>query len=190
MLTGLPGGNVLVEAVQAVQDRRQRQAREILLEELRQGEAFIERVEEIDEIAAMLLKYVRMAEEGTARLNLRMMAMIIRGMSIKRTLVASKFLYYASFIAALGREEVIAITTLYKNERINSPRSRARLDTKAELVPSIFPTEEHLNGALQAASRTGLVIPRSGWGSLVYETTPLMEEVASLAPLQDALREP
>lgn len=197
-LTDVPVGNVLIEAVQAVQERRQRQPREILLEELRQGEALIERAEEIDELAAIMLKYVRAAEEGTARLNLRMMAMIIRGMSLKRTLVASRFLYYANFLATLSREEVIAITTLYKNERRsrlkipieNDARARARADTKAELIPSIFPTERHLNGVLQSASRTGLVVPLSGWGSLVYQTTPLMKEIASLAKLQDALREP
>lgn len=62
-----------------------------------------------------------------------------------------------------------------------------RVRTKEELVPSFYPTERHLNSTLQAATRTGLVIGASGWGKLVYETTPLMEEVASLAPFRDAL---
>ena len=66
-------------------------------------------------------------------------------------------------------------------------RGRARVRTKEELVPAFFPTERHLNSTLQAATRTGLVVGITGWGALVYETTPLMEEVESLAPFRDAL---
>jgi hypothetical protein len=97
-------------------------------------------------------------------------------------------------LATLSKEEVIAIATLYKNETLephrrsdNEARGRARVRTKEDLVPAFFPTEHHLNSTLQAATRTGLVIGATGWGKLVYETTPLMEEVASLAPFRDAL---
>ena len=173
---------------------RRKRARDIIAEELSQGQALIESIVEVDELAAILLKYVRAAEEGAARLNLRLMAMTIRGMTHKRTLTASRFLYYAWFLANLSREEVIAIATLYKNEALepdrisdNEARGRARVRTREELVPVFFPTERHLNSTLQAATRTGLIVAASGWGSLVYETTPLMEEVASLAPFRDAL---
>jgi hypothetical protein len=192
--TGIPLGSTLVDSVHRLIDARRRQARDIVIEELSQGRALIESIEEVDELAAILLKYIRAAEEGTARLNLRLMAMTIRGMTHKRTLTASRFLYYAGFLATLSREEVIALATLYKNEALepdrisdNEARGRARVRAREELVPAFFPTERHLNGTLQAATRTGLVVGASGWGALVYETTPLMEEVASLASFRDAL---
>jgi hypothetical protein len=193
--TGIPLGNTLAESVTRLIEGRRRKARDVLMEELSQGGAFIESVADVDELAAICLKYIRVAEEGTARLNLRLMAMTIRGMTQKRTLTANRFLYYAGFLATLTREEVIAIATLYKNEKQSADeripeeeaRGQARVRTREELVPAVFPTERHLDSALQAATRTGLVVGASGWGKLVYETTPLMEEVASLAPFGDAL---
>ena len=194
VVTGIPLGSTLVESVHRLIDGRRREARDILIEELSQGRALIESIAEVDELAAIFLKYIRAAEEGTARLNLRLMAMTIRGMTHKRTLTASRFLYYAGLMATLSREEIIAIATLYRNETLEpnrmsdkEARGRARVRTNEELVPAFFPTERHLNSTLQAATRTGLVVALSGWGALVYETTPLMEEVASLAPFRDAL---
>ncbi len=197
VVAGLVLENTLSQSVARLIDGRRKKARGILMEELRQGQALIESIADVDELAAIFLKYMRAAEEGTARLNLRLMAMTIRGMAHKRSLTANRFLYYAGFLATLTREEVIAIATLYKNELRSlgrtmaekEARGQARVRTKEELVPAVFPTERHLNSALQAATRTGLVVGASGWGKLVYETTPLMEEVTSLAPFRDALEQ-
>jgi hypothetical protein len=79
ILTGIPLGNTLAESVTRLIDGRRRKARDILMEELSQGQALIESVSDVDELAAIFLKYMRAAEEGTARLNLRLMAMTIRG---------------------------------------------------------------------------------------------------------------
>ena len=194
-VTGVPLGNTLAVSVTGLIEGRRRKARDILMDELRQGQALIESGGDVDELAAIFLKYMRAAEEGAARLNLRLMAMAISGMGHKRSLTANRFLFYAAFLATLTREEVIAIATLYKNEKASQrekmleeeARGQARVRTREELVPAFFLTERHLNSTLQAATRTGLVVGASGWGKLVYETTPLMEEVASLAPFRDAL---
>ncbi len=127
------------------------------MEELSQGRAFIESVADVDELAAIFLKYMRAAEEGAAQLNLRLMAMTIRGMTQNRTLTANRFLYYAGFLATLTREETIAIAALYKNEkqsvdgamREQEARGQARVRTREELVPVVFPTERHLDSALR-----------------------------------------
>jgi hypothetical protein len=126
VVTGIPLGNTFAESVNRLIDGRRRKAREILMDELSQGQALIESVSEVDELAAIFLRYIRAAEEGTARLNLRLMAMTIRGMSHKGTLTANRFLYYTGFLATLTREEVIATATLYKNEE----RSTGRDDTR------------------------------------------------------------
>lgn len=80
-------------------DGQRSRAKNVLIEEPSQGQALIESIAEVDELAAILLKYMRAAEEGTARPNFRLMAMTIRGMTAKRTLTASRFLYYASLMA-------------------------------------------------------------------------------------------
>ncbi len=164
VVTGVPLGNTLAESLTRLIDGRRSKARDILIEELSEGEAIIESVADVDELAAIFLKYIRAAEEGAARLNLRLMAMTIRGMTSKRTLTANRFLYYVGFLATLTREEVIAIATLYKNmKRISDAtiaedeaRGQARVRTREELVPAFFPTERHLNSTFQAATRTGL----------------------------------
>ena len=171
VVTGIPLGNTLVESVTRLIEGRRRKARDILIEELRRGQALIESVGDVDEVAAIFLKYMRAAEEGAARLNLRLMAMAISGMGHKQTLTANRFLYYVAFLATLTREEVIAIATLYKNEKLlqnekmpeDKAHSLARVRTKEELVPAFFPTERHLNSTLQAATRTGLVLGATGW---------------------------
>ena len=194
VVTGIPLGSTLAESVTRLIDGRRTKARAILIEELSQGKILIESVAEVDELAAIFLRYIRAAEEGSARLNLRLMAMTIRGMNFTRTLIASRFLYYAAFLATMSREEIIATATLYKHEK-SDPEGLSSEDMRGqagrrminELVSSLFPSERHLASSLQATTRTGLVVALPAWAELLYETTPLMEEVASLAPFRDAL---
>jgi hypothetical protein len=158
------------------------------------GRALLD-VGEVDEVAAMVFRYIRAAQEGSARLNLRLMAMAVNGIAEQPPVFASEFLRYADILATLTRDEVIAIATLYRNEHdqiTNSSsgedaRANAGVRTREQLVPSYFSTERHLEYVLQAATRTGLVIGQSGWGALVYETTPLADELARLASFEEAL---
>jgi hypothetical protein len=153
IVTGIPLGNTFAESMTRLIEARRKKARDILIEELSLGRALIESIGDVDELVAIFVKYMRAAEEGTARLNLRLMAMTLRGMAHNRTLTANRFLYYAGFIATLTREEVIAIATFYKNMQqvpdATAPESeahgQARVRTKDELVPAVFPTERHLN---------------------------------------------
>lgn len=193
---GVPGGSTLSLAVQRVMQRRSQAAKEIFVEQLRIGRQAILDVGEIDEVAAMIFRYMRAAQEGSARLNLRLMAMTIKGIAQQPPIYASRFLRYAEILSTLTRDEVIAIATLYRNERNqdqssaseDDARANARVRTRDELVPSYFSTERHLEYVLQAATRTGLVIAQSGWGSLVYETSPLTDELLGLASFEEALK--
>jgi len=92
-------------------------AREILLEELRRCEKSLHEIGEVEEVAAITYRFARAAQEGTARLNLRLMAKVIAGQARLGTLVANEFLYYADIIASLRREEIILITTLHKHAK-------------------------------------------------------------------------
>ena len=71
---GIPGGSTLGVAVQALSEKRQRQAQEILLEELKRGDKTLADISEVEEAAAIFYRYARAAVEGAARLNLRLEA--------------------------------------------------------------------------------------------------------------------
>jgi hypothetical protein len=193
---GVPGGTTLSLAVQRVIQKRNQAAREIFGEQVKMGDRTLLDVGEIDEVAAIIFRYMRAAQEGSARLNLRLMAMTVMGIIARPPIYASTFLRYAEILATLTRDEVVAIAALYRNERDQNQnassekdaRANARVCTRQQLVPSYFSTERHLECVLQAATRTGLVIGRSGHGALVYETSPLADELAKLASFEEALR--
>ena len=100
-------------AVQQVQRRRAERARDILLDELSRGEKTVS-VPEVEEAAAVLLRYGRAAQEGAARLNLRLMAKVIAGQVHQQALYADEFLRHADIIAGLRREEVTLLGALQR----------------------------------------------------------------------------
>jgi hypothetical protein len=173
--------------------RRQDNAREILLDELRQGSKTLD-LDEIEEAVAISQRYNRAAMEGAARLNLRLMAQVIAGQAERGKLVADEFLYYADIVASLRREELILIGTLYRHWVSNSspPLGTSREDlvlqaTKSELIPNSFATEDEFIATATATMRTGLVVALSAWGGLVYKPTPLLDKFAALASIEEAL---
>lgn len=159
--------------------------------ELRRGDRYILEAEDVDEAAAMMFRYLRAAQEGTARLNLRLMAKIMRGLAAERPIYADQFLRYAEMVAALTREEVILIATLYaKTQDLKENpewREEALNLAKGELVPRVFDSADRFYAVMAAASRTGLVVT-GGWSDQ-FCTTPLMEDLARLVSFREALEE-
>src|SRR5687767_13911055 len=97
-LLSLPGGSLAAEALARVMRRREGNAREILRTELAAGRIDIAIAMSEDEAAAILFRYIRAAQEGAARRNLRLLAQVIRGQLVLGTLVADRFLYLADMI--------------------------------------------------------------------------------------------
>jgi hypothetical protein len=164
-------------------------ARDILLDEIRSGTKTLGDAE-VEEAAAIFYRYMRAAQEGGARLNLRLMAKVIAGQAHRGNLLADEFLYYADMLASLRREEILALGTLYRHWK-----SDARVDAagaalsgaKAELIPKVFRDNEEFLATLGAAARTGLVTYISGFDR-VYMVSPLMDRLYALAPFEEALK--
>ena len=168
--------------------RRQDDARQILLDELRKGEKTLHQIEEVDELAAMVYRYSRAAQEGAARLNIRLMAKVIAGQFQAGALVADEFLAYADMLGSLRRDEVILIAVLYSFEKEGGKGfSPAWVWDKAKelLIPKLFEDNGLMIAAGYATARTGLVIPTAEWS----KTSELMHRVEALASFQQALRE-
>ena len=55
---------------------------------------------------------------------------------------------------------------------------------KGELVPVPFETSADLEAVCAALARTGLLIPMSAWGGLVYRFTEGVGQLGALADLE------
>ncbi|MBE9556825.1 MAG: hypothetical protein IMF08_08210 [Proteobacteria bacterium] len=193
-------GAVTGLALEEMFRKRQEQAREILLDELRKGDKRIEDAADVDEMVSIVHRYGRAAQEGTARLNLRLMAKVIAGKAHLGNLVADEFLYYADLLSSLRREEVILAATLHRFRKKAEKQGFGLVedaamrqfwsDMEAELIPSVFENEKMMRATALAVGRTGLVMSGNTMDSLEYFTTsPLMDKLEALASFDEALRE-
>jgi hypothetical protein len=188
-------GSALNEALSRVMHQRAARARNELLVEIQQGIRSPHDAGEVDEFVAILYRYMRAAQEGSARLNLRLMARVIKSQIGGEGLYASEFLRYAELIASLTREEVILIATRHR-VRMAFDRSKQTADwsdtsrvnelVRKELVPTLFPTELDMFAALTALQRTGLVWPAAATtgGGFVWQDTPLLDRVVGMADFE------
>lgn len=192
-------GATVGEALGRLLAGRAERARSILLDELRKGLRLPNDPGETDEFVAILYRYLRAAQEGAARLNLRLMARVIRNQIEREGLYADTFLRYAELIASLTREEVILLATRYRlrrefdSEKQSSDwQDTGRVNDRVlkALVPQVFSTPLDMVAALTALQRTGLVWPAAATtgGGFVWQDTPLLNVLAELAEFEDALR--
>ena len=194
---GIPGGALLEDVTKRLIDRRIAQAREILLEEIRRGEMHLAQAGADDEFAAILFRYQRAAVEGTARLNLRILAAVAAGQGAHTGFAADEFLAWADVLATLRREELILMATLWRIEHGDAARvlgATAVSDPiwtqlEARMIPDPFLTSEDVTAAASACTRTGLVAAVGGsWDQPVtFTTTPRLAKLLELAPIEDVL---
>lgn len=194
-LMGNLAGTGFAIAVQRVQRQRAARARDILLDEVCRGEKTLS-VPEVEEAAAVLLRYGRAAQEGAARLNLRLMAKVIAGQVYQQALYADEFLRHADVIAGLRREEVILLGALQRHWTANAVRALANDHDRmnevkrlmiAELIPVPFMDIVELAATEDAVVRTGFLAGTATFGRTIYKPTRAFERVCALVPFEAAL---
>lgn len=194
-LMGNLAGAGFAVAVQQVQRRRAERARDILLDELRRGEKTLS-LPEVEEAAAVLLRYGRAAQEGAARLNLRLMAKVIAGQVHQQALYADEFLRHADVIAGLRREEVILLGALQRHWTADTLRALANDHDRmneakrlmiAELIPVPFMDVAELAATEDAVVRTGFLFGTATFGGTIYRPTRAFERICTLVPFEAAL---
>ncbi|WP_028211550.1 hypothetical protein [Paraburkholderia mimosarum] len=187
------GGAALNVALSGVMKMREERARSILLEEIRHGNTS-PTTDDVDESVSILYRYWRAAQEGSGRMNLRLLAAVYAGQVRDKAIVADEFLYYADLLASLRRDEIILLGTLLRNSTAyngdaiygDEPMNR----TGSELVPDVFAVPEDYNAALGALLRTGLVSTEAiggtigGGPSMVYYATSLLRRLNVLAEIE------
>ena len=106
-LVGVPTGTA-TQLLQSVLRRRMEAARDIFLDEMRHGEKTMD-ADEVEEAVTVVHHYLRAAQEGSARANLRVVARVIDGQARRGRISADEFLPYASILATLREAEVVLL---------------------------------------------------------------------------------
>jgi hypothetical protein len=184
----IPGAAAASEALNKIFEKKANEAKEILLEELSKGAGVFGSDEET---VYTIYRYLRAAQEGSARLNLRLLAQSISGI-YGQPMTANNFLYHADILASLRQEEIIIIGSYYKYFRNRNIEDDDSFGTsmkaiKDELIPNIFKTEDHFKSYVGALLRTGLIQAVSGWGALIFQPPPLLFEMGDMISIEDAL---
>jgi hypothetical protein len=186
-----------VETLKSVIERRRASAVRILLEELRAGRT-TPSDSDVPEVVAALFRFQRAAEEGAARLNLRLMGAVFAGQVVHRSMTADEFLYLADILAPLKREEVIVLGTFARLYADGGPTLASRdLQLRAiqELVPDIFDNNDALMATAGALLRTGFlmaVVPPSNYSAeeigFIYRPTHLLARLSGLLDIEGVVK--
>lgn len=176
-------------ALQGLLSKRAEAAREVLVDKLAKGKAKLKDLPE-DDVAAVVYRYMRAAEEGAARLNLKLLADVIVGQDAEPGFYANDFLLWADVLSGLRREEVAVLGTLHSEAHKLDYRLPytgelwTRCQTSLEDQRGITPA---VSDALAAAlMRTGLVTILGGLMSQghAYMPSPNLQKLAQMADFE------
>lgn len=181
----LAGGSVLKQLLA----KRAEAARDILVDRLQKAKATLKDIPE-DEAAAITYRYMRAAEEGAARINLKLLADVIVGQDAKPGFYANDFLLWADIISSLRHEEIAVLGTMH--------REAAKLNYKLEQSGKfwlgclevladerkILKQDSDLIGA--KLLRTGLITLLTGLWDMghAYMPTANLQKLAEMADLE------
>jgi hypothetical protein len=189
------GGTLLGTTLGLLLRKRLEESRDIFLEEVRDARRPIRDVHDQDEFVSMLYRYLDASRQGAARLNLRLLAKVVKGQHEREGLYASDFLRYADLISSLSREEAIFLATLHRlfKKRPGSDNVETYRLVVEELTKTAFKGGEEVKACATALQRTGLLLPimtpvigGAGYSCL---PSPLLDRIAELASFEDALRQ-
>lgn len=185
-----------MQTLRGLLQRRVAAARDVLLGEIRRGGKLLE-FHDADEAAAITYRYMRAAEEGTARLNLRLLARVIVGSAEGPGLYADEFLRWADILAGLRREEVIVLGVIQRLTSIEpSPVPETAPLTKFWQSCWLALHNEYGIEAGEASAhaaalvRTGLVMPVADdfFSGLAFIGTQQLAELNAILAVEGVLQ--
>jgi hypothetical protein len=182
----LPGAETLGALVEKEIEERNRSTFEMLLTELQkardEGVTFEEN--DVHDFAQMVLRLHDAALKGAARRNLRLMSEVIVGLKRHRLFEFNNFQRWANVLETLTRDEILILGTAYRLKKKGVEDVWAGL--KEALVPEPFKTNVDLEAVCAALARTGLVLPASAWGGMVYRFNNGVVQLGTLADFENA----
>ncbi|MCI3206358.1 MULTISPECIES: hypothetical protein [Pandoraea] len=177
----LPGGGVAGEALKALFRKRIDDAQEIMLTAISRGDIRFSETD-AEESVAIVYRYLRAAQEGAARVNLRLLAQVFCGQARLGLIKADEFLYYADVLTPLRRDEILLLGSIlrYWNEAIEEePIQRMRSATvrsQEALIPKVFDDHAEFRAVADGMRRTGFFSTQAtaGGGDLLGPSPVLM----------------
>ena len=170
-------------------ERQQEVALKILLEELTKGKIDDLHVAAEDERVAIVYQYFIAARNGAARRNLRLLARSIIGLARRDRLFVDEFSKYQHVLERLTRDQIVVVGCYLTEFSKHSQGIEAWKSMVSNLVPNDFPTDGHLRYIINECVALGLIVPASGYGMLVYHTSPLLHEITELTDFTEILAE-
>jgi hypothetical protein len=189
-LGGSTAGAVASARLKALLERRTNTGREVLFDELAQGDILPQQAAAKDDAVAVIYHYFRSACMGAARVNLRLLAQGIAGRLRTNTLVADEFLPHADALAALSRDEVILLATMYavQSRFGDAPPLNELWQPTVQKLEGIGWSKDHIQAVAGRALRSGYVLAASAWGALAFRPSPQYLDLCKTIDFADALR--
>ena len=150
-----------------------------------------------DKFYSAIIRFDRAFLEGVSREKLRLMAQILNNTLNEPQ--SDKGLYLENILKDMAESEIYLISYYYNKTRDTSADMHEHyavlaqesqtadtplFRTQSDLVPAPYPTKDAFAAAMARLTRTGLVIPRSAYGGLYYQISPLMDELVQLCDIQ------
>lgn len=113
---GVPGLSTLKEAWDQIVEEKVKRARDIIVQEIEEGD--FKNIPQ-DELVSIIHRYLQASINGTAKLNLRILAKLIKGITqnneaLEPGIYARDFNRYSNILADLTYEELQVLATLQK----------------------------------------------------------------------------
>lgn len=177
------------------------ESRDILLSEIEQGN--FDNIG-IDDKVSIMHRYMQAAMNGSAKINLRLLAKVMnsiaKGEKQSNAVFANEFNRYASALEVLSEEEIHLLASMYeyrKNARPPYTRNTARgIECENDFLQNFSKHYRYENkisdsqyaSMCSALLRTGLIYPRTYIRETTYDLSPFFDEIVKLVDFQDALK--
>lgn len=166
-MVGGPGAILTAAAERAITKRRT-EARDVLVDELTIGGTNLEPeiIEQVDESAAIMLRYLRAADEGTRTRNLRLLARAFRRQLDQKRANAESFQQTTASIGDLSDAELELL-----GGWLALGHDKSIFDYRESLGISREDGGD-IHATAAALMRNGLVLPASAWDSMSFLLAP------------------
>lgn len=199
-LVGVPT-NTLQTLWNNYQKSKEEMARDILLDEIEQGD--FNNIAN-DEKLSIIHSYFISAKNGNARINLRLLAQLISGLlngeKLRPGLYASEFNRYSSQLESLSYEEiqVLALLAKCREEKEREDKEPPYLSACIRKAPKggehyyakarrEFKNQDEFNSLVLALQRTGFITMARGEVVGIYELSPFFDKITQLVDFKEAL---
>ncbi|MFV0626145.1 MAG: hypothetical protein ACK5N8_02190 [Alphaproteobacteria bacterium] len=197
-LVGIPTG-AMSEIYKAYQQEKIEKARDILLDEVKEGDFSSIGA---DERLSIIHRFMLSSINGNAKINLRLLAKLINsllnGGKLEKGLYSSQFSRYAQILETLSYEEIQTLALLYKlkkdseKEKIGGFQTFAKQEMRDPSPYYVKARETYsdineFNALIYGLQRTGFIIPNQKQHVGIYQLSPVFDKIINLVDFQDAL---